>query len=514
MRWRWPLLLCFILGLGAWFRLLVVQSWHAPAGDGMDFHQLSQELRLRGRFAYGPPPQPLSYGRLPGYPLFLAHVAVREAPLGIAGHVVKATRANVFLDLGTALLVFLILRELGVGRRGALAGLVATLLCPMLVLLSCYALTETLATFLGALALYLALRARRAQTQGGRPLPWAALCGAVAGLGQLVRADTLTLLPSLAILVFAWGRAWEPGGPPARPAPPSSSSSPSWPRRLLPVGLMLGCAGLVFSPWPARNLLRFGEAHPAGARWRTRPAGTPLPPEPVSWMRTFGDGGEGDGYLDLIFVAGMPLLPTHPGIFMPKMCDGPAQCERTRALFLRYNREGLSPPVRAEFAALAAERAAAHPVRTWVLLPLLRVRSLWRPLPEWELPLRAPMLGLPQRRWVFAVADGVIYALAALGAALLVISRSGSGSRSRSRSGGAGPRFPVAAALVLPAVLRTAMYAYLIPAGINQRYLVEIFPLLIILGVSGLSVGLAWLLSLRRQPGPQVIIDDVRAGPS
>lgn len=480
MRTRWPLLVCLgiILALSAWLRLLVVQSWHAPAGDGMDFHQLSQELRLRGRFAYGPPPLPLSYGRLPGYPIFLAYAAVREAPLSIAAHVVKATRANVVLDLGTALLVFLILRELGVGRRGALAGLVATLLCPMLVLLSCYALTETLATFLGALALYLALRARRARLQDQKMLPWAALCGAVAGLGQLVRADTLTLLPSLALLLFDW------------------RGVSAWRRRLLPVALMLGCAGLVFLPWPARNLARFGAPHPAGARWRTRPAGTPLPPEPVSWMRTWGDGGEGDGYLDLIFVAGMPLSPAHPGIFMPKMCDGPAQCERTRALYLRHNREGLSPAVRAEFAALAAERAAAHPVRTWILLPLQRVRSLWRPLPEWELPLRAPMLGLPRHRWAFAVADGVIYALAALGAALLLVSSSNRDGQGR----------VAAAALALPAILRTGMYAYLIPAGINQRYLVEIFPLLIILGVAGLA-------SLRRQPGPQVVVDRVGAGP-
>jgi hypothetical protein len=467
MQKRWTLLLALAvtLALGAGFRFFVVHSWHAPAGDGLDFHQLSQQLLLRGTFAYGPPPLGPSYGRLPGYPLFLAYIAVRQAPLDLLSHVIKATQANVVIDLLSSCLVFGILRELGLGRRAAFGGLVATLLCPVLVLLSCYALTETLATFLGLLAFYLTLRLRRALRAGEPWIGWAALAGLAAGLGQLVRADTLTILPSLALLAVDFAGLRRDGWPAADPA--------RLLRRLLPVGLLFAVVGLTFLPWPVRNLIQFGEPHPAGARWRTRPAGRPLPSEPVTWMRTWGDGGAGDGYLDLVFVAGLKL-PTQPGRFDPKVCDDRAQCDRTLAVFTRYNQEGLTPAVRSDFLALAVERSAAHPLRTWVGLPLLRLRSLWRPLPEWELPLRAPALGFPRHRWVFAVVDVLLYALSLLGAGLLIARRSSGGGRL------------LALALVLPAVLRSAMYAYLIPAGINQRYLVEIYPLLIILSALGL----------------------------
>ena len=63
-----------------------------------------------------------------------------------------------------------------------------TLLYPLLVLLSCYALTETLATFLGLAAFYAALRLRRALAigQGVCELGiWALAGGGLAtGLGQ------------------------------------------------------------------------------------------------------------------------------------------------------------------------------------------------------------------------------------------------------------------------------------------------------------------------------------------
>ena len=469
-RWLPGVAFAVTLALVLWFRFFVVRTWHAPAGDGVDFYQLSQSLQLTGRFAYGPPPLGPSYGRLPGYPLFLAYVAVRQAPLDLLGHVVRATQANVPISLATALLLFLTLRELGFGRRSAVIGLLLTLLYPLLVLLGCYALTETLATFLGLAGFYAALRLRRAFSVAPRFAGWGiwALAGGVAmGLGQLVRADTITLIPPLAVLICA-PLAGEP-------AAQAKSSWQGLARRGLPFLLLLAVAGLVFLPWPLRNLRQFGQAHAAAARWRTRPAGNPLPSEPVAWMRTWGDGAASDGYYDLVFVAGL-RLPLDAARFPQKTCEGQAQCDRTRALFQRYNQEGLSATVRQEFAALASERAAAAPLRTWIGLPLLRTASLWRPLPEWELPLRAPALGLPRHRYVFAVADLVLYGLALIGAGLLLWA-----GRSRTLP----DAIPTLGALALPAILRSAMYAYLIPAGINQRYLVEIVPFLIILSLFG-----------------------------
>src|SRR5437870_2532881 len=87
-----------VLGLG--LRLAAVHSFHAPAGDGLQYYALSQELARGHRFAYAPPPAPLTYTRLPGYPLFLAYVAVRQAGLGLVPHIVRATQANALLDIG------------------------------------------------------------------------------------------------------------------------------------------------------------------------------------------------------------------------------------------------------------------------------------------------------------------------------------------------------------------------------------------------------------------------------
>ena len=46
-----PVTFAVTLALVLWFRFFVVRTWHAPAGDGVDFYQLSQSLLLQGRFA-------------------------------------------------------------------------------------------------------------------------------------------------------------------------------------------------------------------------------------------------------------------------------------------------------------------------------------------------------------------------------------------------------------------------------------------------------------------------------
>src|SRR5207253_1933970 len=122
---------------------------------------------------------------------------------------------------------------------------------PLLCLLSCYGLTESLATFLSTAMLFCALRATR-----GRTLLWAALCGVIAGLAHLTRTDSLTFLPAIALALW-----WTPL--PLR-------------RRLAALGLFGACAIAVFAPWPIRNQLRFGDPHPAGYYWRTN-SGKTLP---------------------------------------------------------------------------------------------------------------------------------------------------------------------------------------------------------------------------------------------
>jgi hypothetical protein len=433
---------------------LVVRVWRAPAGDGMDYYALSQELLLHGRFAYGPWPYPLSYARMPGYPLFLAYLGVHAAPLPIDEHLVRATLANTFLDAGTALLVYLLLRAQGLRR--ALAGAVLVFVCPLLVLLSCYGLGETLATFLTTLVMYLLARVMQ-----GNLLRNAALAGVALGLGLLTRADTVTLAPAV-LLAFHWAKG--PRG-----------------QRLAAMGLCVLLAAVVFAPWPLRNLERFGHPYATSWYWRTR-VGTPLPTGFIRWARTFCAGRTGESYVDLMITVGNYLNPENPAMLLPAMYDSPQERQQVADLFDRYNAEQLSPAVDAGFIALAQERERRAPFRTFVELPLRRLHSLWSPVPEHELPMRVEFLNLPERRPLFAWFHSALFAAALLGTVRLLW-------RGRRRAGNAPSPQALHArhlALMMLAciVLRSVMLSSLVAIGLTQRHVVEIFPMIITLAAA------------------------------
>lgn len=450
-----PWIAAGLLGLGLWFRLAVIASWHAPAGDGMDYYALSQELRREGRYAYGPAPQPLSYARMPGYPLFLAYVAVRQAPVSLEDHLTRATRANVLCDLGTALLVFLLIRRLGWGPGAALLGLGLVILCPQLFLLSCYGLGESLATFLGLLELYLGVLALGVPAR--RVLVYAALAGVCAGLGELVRADAFTMAAAVLLALLTQ-------------------------RSRGAVAVFALAAVLVYAPWPVRNLVRFGHPYPAAAYNRTRD-GTPLPGGFFLWARTWGSGEEGEAYPDLLLAMNRDLDPRRPAVLFPAMYDDAEERERVAELFRRYNRERLSPSVDEGFRRLACERLRRHPLRTLVTLPLRRIYHLWAPVDEAELPMRSALLKLPRHRAAFGWFSGAVYGLAFFGALLLL--------RRQRR---------LAAVLLSCIAARSLLIGYVIPMGVTQRLLVEVMPVLLLLAVYGVCVGPFSTSSMRSSP--------------
>lgn len=436
-----------VLGVGIAFQAALVHTWHVPAGDGQQYYALSQELARSGRFAFGPPPAPLSYTRMPGYPLFLSFVAVRQARLPLEQHLRRATRANVMLSAATAVLVMLVLRRRwGVGA--GLFGLAATLFSPLLLRVAGYGLSETLATFLSTAELFLALAMARTLGKGGRALGWAALSGLVAGMAQLVRADAITFAPAVG-LALLWARA------PAR-------------RRLQAAAMCALGAALVFAPWPARNLLRFGQPHSGAVYIRTQ-TGAPIPDALFDWERTWASGAPGESYLELVLVIGTTVDTNRPGIIQSTMYDSEEERQRLVALFQRYVREGWSREVVCGFQQLARERMRHHSLRTFVVLPLKRILHLWSPVPEWELPLRVSWLGLPQQRVWFDVVDGALLALALVGAAGMW--RAGRGTAMRR----------LAALLLTCLATRTALFGYAVPTVITPRYLVEGVPYLIIL---------------------------------
>ncbi len=444
MRSRYGWWIAIAAGLA--FRVALVLSWNRPTGDQLQYYALAQELLTHHRFAFQPEPFPLAWTRLPGYPLFVAFLAA-PFPMSLESHIVRVTLWNALLDLGSALIAARILVEMG---RAAAAryGFTAVVVCPLMMFLSTCGLTESLATLLAAVEVLLILRISR----GVRITRNAALLGIAAGCAQLVRADALFLLPAA---VLALGVA-------------------SAPRRakLLSALVFSGAFAVVFAPWPVRNQLEFGSPHPLGTAW-IRMDGAAQRQGMLDWMRTWSTSQPGDGFLMVPLAYDHPLDVNRPGIVLPAMYDDDAERSRVVGLFEEYDRTRITPGLDQEFAALAAERAHRAPLRTWLLLPLLRGLAAWRPLPEYEVSVRASWLGLPSMRGAYGRFERLLLALAVVGAAVLW--------RASERR---------AVAILLCAIAtRTALPAALQPFPI-ERYVVEVFPA--ILAMTG--VGAAFLV--------------------
>lgn len=446
---------------GLRFRLALVREYNNPAVDGRQYHALAQELRLHGRFAFGPAPEPLTYSRLPGYPLLLAYGIVRRAPVDLDTHTALATRANAVFDVATGLLVAGLALLLGFGRPAALLCMAAVLCCPLLFTLASHALTETLATLLFTLELFLGVLIARTRS-ANRGILLALLLGLMAGAAQLVRADAVTAAPAVGLAVLL-------------------ASAPLR-RRLLLLGICAATAALVYAPWPLRNLWHFGHPYFAAWQWRSGFEGRPLPVGPLLWARTWATGDRKEYYLDPAFSFGRPIYEAET------MYQDRAEQRRVAAVIDRYNREGLTPAVDAEFRSLAVERQRRDPLRSFLGRPLLRLRALFVTVPEKELVMRSSLLDLPRRRPWFQRWDRAVYALAALAALLLLMRRAGR------------PALLLLGTALAP---RCLVLAYTVPIGLSQRHLVEVMPLLLLLGSQGLCAPLAaaFRLASRARPG-------------
>jgi len=441
---RFAALFAALLVVSLAFRIALVESFQSSSPDAKGYWRLSQQLVRNQRYAFAPLAPP-SWVRPPGYPLFLAAFAARGRALTLDEHVRAAARCNVPLDLGSALLLFGILRVLGFRREVALGGFCAVVLAPILFLFSTYALSESLSTFLGLVELYCAVRAMR-----GRLLPWAIAAGAAAGLAQLVRTDALLLVPASALAIWSA----------ARPAAER-------------VRALAACAlaGLVvFAPWPIRNLRETGAAHPLGAEYFTVD-GRPLAPGLTRWMRTWADGAAIDGDFAARIYFMVPIDSAH---VTAKIADDVP--ERARLLELLGKRDFESDDADRAFSELAAARTRRHPLRTYLELPLRRLARLYLPASNGDYPMKVSWLGLPETRDGFAVFDGLVYALALAGIIRLLRDRE---------------RRRIGAILLTAIAVRSIVHSFAVPMYVSQRYLVEVYPLLLALA----AVAVEWIVA-------------------
>ena len=136
-----------LLVVAAWVRGRVADGWVYAGSDSYGYLKLADELRVHHRYALGPN-EPLHFGRVPGYPIFLA-LAKGAAPAGMnGGSGGKIKSGQRWLDLLIALpLLFLLARRLG-GPKAGLIALGIAAIFPFTVIFTAVALTESVATTL------------------------------------------------------------------------------------------------------------------------------------------------------------------------------------------------------------------------------------------------------------------------------------------------------------------------------------------------------------------------------
>jgi 4-amino-4-deoxy-L-arabinose transferase-like glycosyltransferase len=301
--------------------------------------------------------------RVPGYPAFLAAI------FSVAGNSVRAVMfTQAFLDLATCFIIALIaarLAPLASRRRVALAGLWLAALCPFTANYTAVALTETLVIFLTSAAILLFIEA---ESRAGAPpaespaessarglSPWL-LGGVLVGFGALVRPETPLLLAAAGVALLA--KWWRPA---------------NW-IKLARAGVLMAVGLLLpLLPWAARNYRSLHEIQFLTPRYLQMPddfSPRGFDAWTATWLWKFGD------VYPTLWNLNSAEIPIE--VFPPQAFDTPDERARVAAMLADYNYTLTETHEQdAQFAELARERTARHPLRTYLKIPLLRSLVMW-----------------------------------------------------------------------------------------------------------------------------------------
>jgi len=381
---RKHIVLALLVGLG--LRLFFVFHFPGNDDDSEIYQALAQNLVdhhtygmiLNGQMV------PLDV-RVPGYPLFLAALYLF---FGTSTRAILL--AQVALDLLTCVLTALLAAQLvpeTSRRRAAVAALWLAATCPFLANYTAVALTEVLATLLTAAALLALVRGYRLEEEAraGRTPDTGSSTrarfwlggGLLAGLGTLVRPETPVLLAAVGLaLAVRWHARAE------------------W-RRLARAGALIAIGLLLpLLPWAARNWITLHEVQ------FLNPPYLNLPGDYVNrgffawtntWLVRYRDI---DGVVFQLDNGPIQMDDIPASAF-----DNAEERARVDALLQEQRRTlEVSPEVDRQFAQLARERTARHPLRTYVEIPALRTTTLWF-TPRTELLPYSDGLWPPTQRW-------------------------------------------------------------------------------------------------------------------
>jgi len=296
--------------------------------------------------------------RLPGYPAFLAAIF---AVFGI-----ENSRAvllvQLLFDLGTCFLIADMARRLFSDRAAKAAFLLAGL-CPFLANYAATVLTETLEIFFTALALDMALRGIGIgqEPAPGPRLTWLT-CGLSVGASILLRPDGGLLLAALGVYLL-WLLV--------RSLRHQNTFSA---RSILLAGVLVATGAVApLIPWTLRNLHTLHRFEPLAPRYATDSDEAAMPGF-NRWVKTWMAD----------YVSVQEIYWNVPGSNLDvtrlpnRAFDSPAQRAATDTVFADYNlNHDVTPEIDARFAALAAERVHAAPLRYYLWLPALRIADMW-----------------------------------------------------------------------------------------------------------------------------------------
>jgi hypothetical protein len=353
-------------------RLFFVFRLPSSAGDTPLYEELASNWLHHG--VYGIPIDgvltPLDI-RMPGYPAYLALIQA------VSHRSAEASRlwvmlGQVLLDLAACLLIAGIAARCA-GRnentsRVFTAALWLAALCPFTANYTAVPLTETLAILTSALVLTYLIPMVTPEYSIGDLLKWskfprraeflkcAALAGFCTGLGTLFRPESPLILISCLPVVFwvAFRRNQTAKG--FRAA----------------IFAIAACAA-VLVPWTVRNAVTLHEFQPLTPRYATMP-GELVPSGFMNWERTWLCRFR-EVYLTSWKLNSEPIeiddLPA-------RAFDSLAERQYVAAILEQYNHDlNLTAEEDRQFANIARERTARHPLRTYLWIPLQRAVTLW-----------------------------------------------------------------------------------------------------------------------------------------
>ncbi len=358
--------LLIALGLGLVLRLWWVHAYPLVDGDTLLYGDIAKNWMQHG--IYGLTSQSgirPTLIRLPGYPLFL--VACFRV-FGIENYR-AVLLAQIGIDLAGCLLIAgLAARTLSL--RAGVAALYLSALCPFTANYVVTPMAETLTLFTMALGLYALARFVE------RPAisVWFWILAFAISYCALLRPDG-----ALLGVVLLPGMAWYA----------QKKISPQ--RAVLLAMLCAVIALLPFCAWTLRNARTLHVFQPLAPRSAADPGefvDTGWNRWVQSWCVEFTCTNE------IYWNEGSAPLATSN--LPDRAMDTPAERSTVQALFAEHNATlTLTPEMDAQFARLAEERVARHPLRFYVVFPALRLADMWlRP--------RTEMIWIELRWWQYS----------------------------------------------------------------------------------------------------------------